>query len=204
MLKFVDLQQGSQQWLDFRCHHIGASDAPIVMNVSPWKTPRQLAKEKWGVGPARYISQYMRRGIDLETTALQKFCGGIGSYSPCVVVSTENPFLMASLDGYDKHTLKGVEIKCPGPKDHGTALGGEIPEKYFPQLQHQMYVCELSEISYFSFDGTDGVTLMCSRDDDYIKTMLEQHNKFWYYVENFILPPHKIKCKTVLHEAINK
>jgi predicted phage-related endonuclease len=40
------MQQQTPEWLEFRKNKIGASDAPIIMETSPWKTPYQLWLEK--------------------------------------------------------------------------------------------------------------------------------------------------------------
>ncbi len=43
------LIQHSNEWLELRKNKIGASDAPIIMKVSPWKTPYRLWEEKLGL-----------------------------------------------------------------------------------------------------------------------------------------------------------
>lgn len=47
-MQFLNLLQNTQEWEKFRLQKIGASDAPIIMGVSPWKTPFQLWLEKQG------------------------------------------------------------------------------------------------------------------------------------------------------------
>lgn len=47
-MQFLNLLQNTQEWEKFRLQKIGASDAPIIMGVSPWKTPFQLWLEKTG------------------------------------------------------------------------------------------------------------------------------------------------------------
>ena len=42
------MEQKSEEWLDWRKKGIGSSDAPIIMGVSPWKTPFELWEEKTG------------------------------------------------------------------------------------------------------------------------------------------------------------
>jgi hypothetical protein len=86
---------------------------------------------------------------------------------------------MASLDGISKCGKYVVEIKCPGVVDHAIALSGCVPKHYYPQLQHQMYVCDVSKMYYFSFDGADGVICEVDRDDKYIEKLLEEEKKFY-------------------------
>ena len=47
-MKDLEIEQGTKRWLEERMSYIGGSDAPIIMGVSPWKTPYQLWEEKMG------------------------------------------------------------------------------------------------------------------------------------------------------------
>ena len=67
------MQQNTEEWLEFRRDKIGASDAPIIMGKSPWKTPHQLWEEKIGVRTSSYETAAMRRGKDLESEARKHF-----------------------------------------------------------------------------------------------------------------------------------
>lgn len=82
-------------------------------------------------------------------------------------------WMMASLDGIDIDGQAILEIKCPGPSDHELAKAGKIPEKYIPQLQHQLAVTGLKLAYYFSFDGTDGVIVEIERDEIFIAKIIE-------------------------------
>lgn len=185
----TELSQGSIEWHEFRRCHIGASDCPIIMNISPWKTPYSLWEEKCGLVKSNFISDAMNRGINLESLARFEYENMVGFDVPaCVRKHKSIDYMIASMDGFNSSLKKGVEIKCPGKTDHLKALNGLIPEKYYPQLQHQIEVCDLDEIDYFSFDGEVGVIVKCLRDEDYIKQILLQEEKFWYCVQNFISP----------------
>ncbi len=59
------------------------------------------------------------------------------------------------------------------------ARQGRIPEKYFPQLQHQLAVTGLKKAFYFSFDGTHGVILEQERDEPFITKMIDLEKEFW-------------------------
>lgn len=182
------LIQQSEEWLTFRRNKIGSSDAPIIMERSPWRTPYQLWLEK--LSPTmQHTTNAMKRGLDLEEAARDKFEQMTGlTVFPQVVQHPTIEFMIASLDGM---TIEGnaiVEIKCPGREDQVNALRGKIPEKYYPQLQHQMEVCELDKAYYFSYDGEDGVILEISRDDKYIKRMIQKEEEFWNCLQDFTPP----------------
>jgi len=184
-----NMQQNTPEWLQMRKNKIGASDAPVIMEVSPWKTPYQLWEEKNDLAPKRAESSSMRRGLDLEESArleLEKMTGIF--FLPRIKQHTSFSWMIASLDGIDAESKHIAEIKCPGAVDHQKALHGQIPEKYFPQLQHQLEVCELDMSYYFSFDGSSGAIVKVYRDDKYIKKMLEKEQAFWQCLQEFMPP----------------
>jgi putative phage-type endonuclease len=184
----IELQQNSEEWHLFRKNKIGASDAPIIMDVSPWKNIIQLWEEKLGIGET-YQSDRMKRGHDLEDEARRHFETHVGfSVSPKVVVHPTHDWMMASLDGICAEGKTIVEIKCPGEADHETALKGSVPDKYYPQLQHQIEVAGVEKSYYYSFDGHKGVTLVVFRDDKYIKELIEKEKEFYECVKQLKMP----------------
>jgi putative phage-type endonuclease len=186
-LNTKELLQGSQEWLDYRKTRIGASDAASIMGVG-FSTPLELWKEKLGI-VVKECTPRMQRGTDLEPIAREAFIREHGIFvAPTVIESREHPWMFASLDGlsYDGKTL--VEIKCPGAADHATALSGKIPEKYFPQLQHQMLVLNLQMMYYFSFDGSRGVTVLVHADSEYQRDLVAKEKEFYKKLITFEQP----------------
>ncbi len=178
-----DLEQGTAEWLSLRTTKITSTDAAVIVGSSHWKTRIQLYNEKISDAPiTTFVNDRMKRGTELEPVARQLFCiqNGIEVF-PRVVT---RDWAMASLDGMSEDGKQSVEIKCPGDKDHALALSGRIPDHYYPQLQHQLYVTGLNSIFYYSFDGTDGVTLVVKRDDAYIEKMVEQEKIFYDCIVN--------------------
>lgn len=171
--------QGTEEWLQYRRNKIGASDAPIIMGESPWKTSFELLKDKI-FGTLTECTPWMQRGIDLEETARECFENMTGIiFVKDVIVHPTYEWMIASLDGIDIEQKNILEIKCPGKQDHLSAKNGKIPPKYNAQLQHQMEVCQLGQVHYFSFDGSNGIHLIAYRDDKYIKEMIEKEKVFW-------------------------
>ena len=94
------LIQQSQEWLDYRKSKIGASDAPVIMGVSPWCTPYKLWMQKNDLIPDTYKSRAMSRGIAMEDTARAFFSLETGVLvEPSVVVHSDLDWMIASLDG---------------------------------------------------------------------------------------------------------
>lgn len=186
-----EIQQQTPEWLEMRREKIGASDAPVIMGVSPWKSPYELWVEKMGLAETTYRSSSMQRGIDLEQEARDEVSKRFkGTFKPKVVVNANIHWQMASLDGIDEDGGIIVEIKCPGKKDHDIASNGEIPEKYYPQLQHQMCVCDLPDMMYFSYNGNpeESACVIVQRDDEYIKKLIEKETEFWQCMQTFTPP----------------
>lgn len=185
----MTLKQNTPEWLEARRNKLGASDAPIIMGISPWKTPYQLWEEKLGLGKDIPMNSYMQRGLYMEESARQCFERQTGLIVfPQVLYHDKYEWMMASLDGIDFSHKNIVEIKCPGNVDHGKALEGKVPDKYFPQLQHQMEVAGLDEAWYFSFDGIDGKAIKVYRDDKYAANMIKKEEIFWECVQNLEAP----------------
>lgn len=189
-MKIVDnIKQNTPEWEQWRKDKIGASDAPIILGVSPWKTPFQLWEEKLGIRASQQKTAAMQRGHELESTALEAYNEHTGNLAtPEVCVHPDLPWMAASLDGLSLDGSIAVEIKCPGQQDHSVAANGMVPEKYYPQLQHQLAVIGLNLLHYFSY-SEDGFHLVeVPRDEKYIKKLLLKEKAFWEKLNGFEPP----------------
>jgi putative phage-type endonuclease len=195
---YIDLEQNSPQWLDFRKGKIGASDASVILGVSPWMTPFQLWEEKLELSKPRDTSSSMQRGKDMEKEALKSFEDESGLVMfPKVVQHPKYEWMIASLDGIDFDHQYIVEIKCPGKADHETALGGKIPDKYVPQIQHQLAVTGLTRAYYYSYSFNSHACITMDRNDAYIHSLIAKEEAFWECIQNFE-PPELIDRDCVL------
>lgn len=176
------LIQGTDEWLHYRTGKITATDACVIMGFSKWKTKLELYHDKINENTANFVNDRMKRGNDLEPMARELFCiQNALEVSPRVVIKD---WAMASLDGMSECGNYIVEIKCPGEKDHATALAGKVPDHYYPQIQHQLYVTGLEWAFYYSFDGIDGVTIYVPRNEEYIEKMVQEEQKFFACLES--------------------
>ena len=182
------------EWHEWRAKGLGASDAPIVLGVSPWKTRHELWLEKTGQVGKDYKSNWaIDRGNRLEPLARAHYELMVGfDAPPCIVEHRDHPFIRASLDGYSPSHKRVLEIKCPGKKDHDNALLGKVPKKYYPQLQHQLYVTGAKSCDYFSFDGHNGVIVSVPVDKPFIVALVYHLIEFWDCVINNKAPSEKI------------
>ncbi len=185
----MGVDQQTKEWHEMRKNHLGASDAPVFMGVSPFQTNYGLWMEKLGLGKPKVKTPRMEGGLELEQNARDEFYRLKSiEVKPDVKISERQPLFMASLDGWNTNYQTAVEIKCPGHTDHELALNDIIPEKYVPQLQQQMFVYDLSSMFYCSYDGSYLKIIEINRDDEYITNMIRKGKEFWEMVLNFEPP----------------
>ena len=191
------MDQQSADWLRWRNKGIGASDSPAILGVSPYRTPYQVWEEKTGRGPnEQEINFGIRRGIELEPKARAMFEleHDIDMPAKCFEHSTF-PWIRASLDGWNEEARAILEIKCAGQKDHTSAKMGDIPEKYYWQLVHQILVTDAKEVYYYSFDGEQGVTIHkhASFFKKDIAKLLKKLSDFYNHIKKDIPPSYEDK-----------
>lgn len=177
--------QQSDEWLEWRKKGIGASDAPIIMKASPWKTPFQLWQEKTGrVSSKQGPNWAQQRGINLEPEARSFYELKYGlEMPPTLVVHPTHSFLRASLDGINIEKRTVLEIKCPGKEDHMKAVAQQIPEKYVWQLVHQLLVTDLDLVHYLSYYEKSGELVEFKRDKKKEELLFKEVSEFWKCVE---------------------
>ena len=181
------MDQQTQDWHEWRSMGLGASDAPIIMKVSPWKTPYQLWEEKTKRVKRPYTGNFATdRGNRLEPIARATYELEQNCEAKAILVENEKfPFIRASLDGYDAEKGIVLEIKCPGRADHETALNGGVPDKYYPQIQHQLLACPAAKLAhYYSYDGERGTLVVVPPDLEYQKKLFDELCAFWLCIQN--------------------
>lgn len=186
----MKLIQNTPEWLEARKSKIGASDAPVILGISPWKTPFQLWEEKLGLAESDSQSWAMKAGHAIEKVARSQVEEKLGiALMPMVKIHAERPWMMASLDcmSLDEQTI--VEIKLASAEDHAGVKEGKVPAKYFPQLQHQIEVCGLSFSWYCSCHEGSIELLRVEKDSKYIEKMVEEEKNFMKLLRDLEPPP---------------
>jgi putative phage-type endonuclease len=169
------------------------------MGVSPWKTPLQLWEEKLGLSVGFQGNFATQRGHEMEPKARAAFELLMGAdFSPVVAEHINYPFMRASLDGFNSELDAVLEIKCPGSDDQNLAKEGKVPDKYWPQLQHQLMVTGASKVYYYSYDGESGAVVEVKPELGYIEKLMDAEIKFWDMVQNKIQPPLTDKDATTI------
>ncbi len=190
-------KQGGAAWHKWRAKGIGSSDAPIIMGVSPWKTPVQLWQNKTGKVKDDFKGNpATERGHRLEPVVRRRVEKKLGRKFPDETFI--DGIFLASMDGWDKTRKEGLEIKCINIGDHMTAQASEVPEKYKWQLVHQFIASGAQVIWYASFycvEGEDEETggdlrvFPISRSRLDCKKYMKKANEFWQFVLTDTQPP---------------
>lgn len=186
------IEQQTDSWHEWRSKGLGASDAPVVMNVSPWSTPFKLWQEKTGKIEKDAGNWATRKGNEMEPRARAFLELQTGLDFPAVL-SEHSVFswMRASLDGWNAENKIILEIKCPGAADHGIASEGRVPDKYYPQIQHQLFVTGGEKVLYFSYSETPvphGYQVEVLPDMEYIKKLFAAMSKFWKCIQTNTAP----------------
>jgi putative phage-type endonuclease len=184
------------EWLKWRAQGVGSSDAAVIMKKFPYgKTPRMLYDEKINL-TSEEETPAMRHGKEHEEPALKWLEDRMG-YTFERQVQREHRqhgWMRATLDGINPAKRMLAEIKCPwNLKRHSqTKQEGIIPEIYWPQLQHQLEVCDLDDAIFVSYnyrEPEDSLIIEVKRDPSYTEKLLEEENEFWSAVLSFNPPP---------------
>ena len=185
MARIERLHQNTPEWHRGRTQGIGASDAPVIMSETPFKTPKTLWSMKTGRLQEDAAGPAARRGRELERFARRAYERQTGiQMEPLCLVHEEFEWMRASLDGlsFDGSTL--LEVKCPlSLRDRASAQEGRIPSQYHAQLQHQLEVAGAERVHYWSFHGTDGILIEILPDREYARRLVEAEAAFWQLVQ---------------------
>jgi putative phage-type endonuclease len=150
-MKIIDIPQRTPDWHIWRNCGISASDAEIILNRSPYKTPFRLYAEKKGLILPDNLdcNPHVRRGVRLEPLAIKAFELRHDSFLlPLCGQSEMYPFIRASFDGVDDDGIP-VEVKAPTEKFYRDAevngVNSEVYRRYYSQVQQQILVADTQE-----------------------------------------------------------
>lgn len=180
-------------WLEARRQGIGASDAAVILGLSPWKTPFQLYLEKLGVNLAETEqTEAMTWGLRLQPIIIDAYAEQTGRIAIAekefrIDHSPFHPWMFASLDGwvqlprteYVPEDVGVLEVKTTTQfRKHDWE--DAPPLIYQVQLQHQLAVT-----------GAAWGTLVCliggqrlvwadmQRNDEFITQLIVKEQAFW-------------------------
>lgn len=184
----IDIEQGSHEWHVLRGTKISATRASIILGLNPYQNAYQLWEILEGLREEDPPNEAMLRGSKMEPLAREAFIEQTGiKVEPAVFISDTCPWAMCSLDGISEDGKLIIEIKC-GVKSFKDAAKDKIPDYYYAQVQHQMWVANVDQVIMVFFDGKNLINKHISRDQPFIDRMIALEEKFYYdWKEN--IPP---------------
>jgi len=177
----VLLEQGSQEWLDFRRSRRMASETPAVMGLSPYQKPHDIRKVKQG-GAGGFVNNAMREGTRLEPVVREAYSQRYESMRPAVLVEGDYG---ASLDGINMDQNGIFECKVPSNGRESdrwdAALKGELLPYDYAQVQHQLMVSKADWCHFCVWDkeSEDFALVHVSPDPEFWVKICHAWDAFW-------------------------
>lgn len=206
-MKIINLEQRSPEWLAWRRNGIGSSDIAAICGVCPKKSAVDVYNEKKGLTTTK-MNPAMQRGIDYEDEARNVFCKSSSSisqsnYLSITIEHDDEPFFIASLDGYNNFTRCVLEIKIPARKVLNMAALEQIPLHYLYQIQWQLYVAGSPKGYYFCYnpDTLESYTIDVYPNESIREKMVKAALEFKLNLEMNIPPEPKRKGKLCSDDA---
>jgi len=181
-----------EEWLGWRRHTVGGSDAAAIVGLSRWATPYTVWADKTGRLPEKPDTEAMRLGRDLEEYVARRWCEAAGKRVRRVQALLYNPLYPHSHADVDRMVVgedAGLECKTTSALDVKQFNGVEFPEKYYAQCVHYLAVTGAARwyLAVLVF-GRGFFTYTLERDQAEIDALMGAENDFWRLVEEDIPP----------------
>jgi putative phage-type endonuclease len=175
-----DIEQGTDEWLEWRRGVIGASEAAIIMGDNRRIGRRQLLDEKRGLIEPFRGNDVTREGNLNEPHAraalARKFKQKL---SPTIVQDFHEPFLAASLDAINSTRDQIYEIKCGARTYETVEISRKVPSYYVAQMQHMLMVTQMESLNFAAFRPNEKlITFEVFRNDSYISELRRKEKEF--------------------------
>lgn len=196
-----------KQWLRARHKGIGASDAPIILGVSPWESPYSLWLSK--INPVIDFdgTMRMRIGSMQERSIAEMYAefhgaklSNPGKYT--IYQHPEYPWMLATPDRFQDDGAGAVEIKNVDRFKAKDWADGACPLMYEIQVQHQLAVTGLDYgVIVALIGGNDLQVRRIERNDRLINAMIPKLERFWNCVQTKTAP--EIDGHEATHAALD-
>lgn len=198
-LVLVDTAQLARpDWLEYRRKGLGGSDAAAVLNISPFRTARDLYYDKLGIvtadDQANWVALEVGNLLEPLVARIFEKKTGLKIYQrKCMFQHPGYPWMLADLDylvDLPDGTTAILEIKTTNynAKDKWWYNGKEIvPIYYETQGRHYMAVMNLDRVYYCCLYGNnedEAIIRRIDRDMDYELELIALEQDFW---ENRVL-----------------
>jgi len=186
--------------LELRRNHIGSSDAPAIMGLSPWGTPTDIFYSKRPdlvnpnfTGEERKSTDAIAAGNYLEDSILRYASDNLGveliRNQFRVSKGPDKGILSATFDALVKDRNEAVEAKTTGityfiSRDQADLWGepdtNEVPDYYLIQCHHQILTGNLDRVWLFALIGGRGfVRYRIDRSEPICKALGDSLMDWW-------------------------
>lgn len=189
-MKYICDQSDRELWLLERLQGIGASEAAMIMGMSPWGSPLSLYTEKTGlVQRESPDNERMEWGNRLEPVIIGAFAARTQrkvSRSGKLYRSTAFPWALATFDAFCAvdGEERPLQIKTTGA-EHADEWSNGPPAAYACQVQWEMLVSDASCATIACLIGGQRMVWQdVPRDDAFIERLTIAGAAFWSHVES--------------------
>lgn len=204
LLKLPQHEQRSPEWFAQRYTKLTSSDAGTVLGTSPYSKSTELLYKKCGYDINPFVGNIATlHGQKYEDTAIELYCRITGKFNHnfgliCYTdvhcefsdYNTNYDFIAGSPDGIAESLLNPeeepilLEVKCPFKRK---IKDGYIPIYYYPQVQLNLFICDLSIADFIEFcPKTNRLNIVrIAKDYNWINTNVIPLIQFWNDVEYY-------------------
>jgi putative phage-type endonuclease len=167
LLKKPLIKQRSPEWFKLREDRLTASDLHDAI-----KNPTSLAKKKLkGITFISSAIPALKWGTMFEAMAIRIYSNmkDIKIHEFGLIINDDIENFGASPDGITEEGVM-IEIKCPYSRK---IIDGNIPEKYYYQMQGQLAVCKLNKCDYIECEF-----VTYEEEDEYLSEIKDIDNNY--------------------------
>ncbi len=174
-------KQGTEDWLNWRKQGITATEAGLIMHPSKYGSGLTVYTDKLGLTTHDQSDPdgFMEWGHRIEDLLVSKFMEQHPDFKDCTQGRLyQRDWAKCSLDA-QAHTADGTPVIIECKTGQNESKWSPIPEKYYAQVQWQMYVTGIRK-AYFS-------VLICGhqwfeREVEYSETYVEELKRKCFYI----------------------
>lgn len=198
LLEIPQHEQRSEAWFKQRENKLTSSDAATVLGINPYQGMHEVLFKKCGHDFKPFVGNIAtRHGQKYEDEAIEKYCKLTGQVNynfgliahQDVYNNKEYYWLAGSPDGIsiakDDKTAEPVllEVKCPYKRK---IIFGKIPEYYLPQVQLNLFICDLRVADFIEYVPPDTMNIVrVYRNKRWLNDNLPILESFWKEVEYY-------------------
>lgn len=203
---FLPLEQGSQEWLDFRKNKIGGTLIASLMQVDGAKNP-DIVLDELITGKVTKFSAYSMQLMEAGHEWEEEVRKALKIYQPAVIQAKEKPHFMVSLDGITEDREEVLEVKSTKvEKNLEFAALGKPTAVFNAQVQWQLLLSGAKRAKLMVVDSRNGNTypVTIERDEDFMREAMVRADTFHEKLMKGIRPVTEIQNETMAHIAATK